>query len=284
MPLISVVIPTYNRSSTIVASIESVRDQSFKDIEIIVVDDGSTDNTESVISGLDIPELRYIRYSESRGANAARNIGIQAALGEYIAFQDSDDIWHSEKLEKQLHACRHFDAKVSFCAFHRIKYGNKSVVPKPGYNIQAGYHNMHAALLRGSFISCVTLLINKAALLQAGSFDEELPRLQDWELCLRLSKLYVFAFVDEPLVEVVFSPDSITAGRTTYAEAAEMILTKHELDFLSDRVAYAMLCMNVAADALLKHNYSDFVRFSWRVLYYGDLNIARSMLILYRRR
>lgn len=283
-PLISVVIPTFNRNSSIVASIKSVRDQSFKDLEIIVVDDGSTDNTENVVLKLGIPGLRYIRFSENRGANAARNSGIQAALGKYIAFQDSDDKWHPEKLEKQLHACKHSDAKVSFCAFNRIKEGQKSTVPKPGYNIQAGCHNLHAKILRGSFISCPTLLIEKSALLQTGLFDEELPRLQDWELCLRLSKHYPFTFIDEPLVDVALSADSITQGKTTYAEAADMILAKHVDDFLKDRAAYAILCINVSVDAFRRRNYRNFVRFSWRALYYGKLDLIRSMLILVRRR
>lgn len=283
-PLVSVVIPTFNRESTIIASIESVRNQTFKDLEIIVVDDGSTDDSEKVIKELACPNLEYIRHPTNLGANIARNTGIKAAQGQYIAFQDSDDLWHPEKLNEQLHACRDYNSEVTFCAFSRFKDGFKTVIPKPAYNIQAGFHDMQTDILRGSFISCQTLLVSKKALLKVGSFDENLPRLQDWDLCIRLSKHYSFFFIEQVLVDTEVGPSSISSGVSNYSVAAKIILEKYRERYINDRTAAAMLCVNVAIDALRKLNYRCFASFSWRALSQGRQYFPFAILLLLKRR
>jgi glycosyltransferase involved in cell wall biosynthesis len=283
-PLVSVIIPTFNRASTIVASVKSVHQQTFDDLEIIVVDDGSSDDTKQLLQNLALPGLRYILHDVNKGANAARNTGIEAAKGKFVAFQDSDDIWHKEKLAKQIRVCLEHNSKVAFCAFNRTKEGKSIVIPKLGYNISPGYRNIHQALLRGSFISCQTLLVTKAALTEVGKFDTDLPRLQDWELCLRLSKRLPFAFLDEVLVEVEVGKDGITAGTTSYAKAANLILKKHADDFEKDRIAASMLCMNVAIDTLRTKQYLNFLRFASKAVLWGKLGTLKSMLILFKRR
>ena len=117
--MISVVIPTYNRGHVIRKSIESVLNQSFDDIEVIVVDDGSTDDTKLVVHNINDDRVRYI-YQHNAGACAARNTGIDCAGGDYIAFQDSDDIWHSEKLERQYQKIISVDADVVLCKLNKI--------------------------------------------------------------------------------------------------------------------------------------------------------------------
>ena len=101
--LISVVLPTYNRARCLSRSINSVLNQTFSNLELIIVDDGSTDNTRELVESFSDPRIRYI-YQENAGACAARNHGINEALGTYIAFQDSDDEWRKDKLEIQLNA------------------------------------------------------------------------------------------------------------------------------------------------------------------------------------
>ena len=101
-PGISVIIPTYNRAHLISRSAKSVLAQTYPDFELIIVDDGSGDNTEEIIEALADPRIRYLRHESNRGVSAARNTGIRAARGDYIAFQDSDDEWLPQKLEKQL--------------------------------------------------------------------------------------------------------------------------------------------------------------------------------------
>jgi len=101
-PTVSVIISTYNRAHLIGRAIQSVLNQTYQDFEVIVVDDGSTDNTEEIVKSFNDPRIRYIRHEKNKGAAAARNTGIKAARGKYIAFQDSDDEWLPEKLEKQM--------------------------------------------------------------------------------------------------------------------------------------------------------------------------------------
>ena len=103
--MVSVIIPTYNRADTIKRSIESVLSQSYQDFEIIIIDDGSTDDTYRVVKEIRDTRICYIKGDKRMGANAARNIGVQRAKGEFIAFQDSDDIWRKDKLENQRVVC-----------------------------------------------------------------------------------------------------------------------------------------------------------------------------------
>ncbi len=100
-PTVSVVIPTYNRAHLVGRAIQSVLNQTYHDFEIIIVDDGSIDNTEDVVKSLNDPSIRYTRHDQNRGGSAARNTGIKMARGEYVAFQDSDDEYLPEKVESR---------------------------------------------------------------------------------------------------------------------------------------------------------------------------------------
>ena len=123
--LISVVIPCYNRVDVILPCIQSVLSQSYGDIEIIVADDGSTDGTEKLFDQLTDARIRYCRYTPNHGACRARNFGAQRARGEYIAFQDSDDYWHTDKLQKELSALLEWNADFVFCGMNRVSPDGK---------------------------------------------------------------------------------------------------------------------------------------------------------------
>jgi len=231
-PLVSVVIPTYNRADKIHMSLESVLGQTYENLEVIVVDDGSTDNTEEVIKSYDDPRIRYIEHEVNQGATAARNTGIKAALGEFVAFQDSDDKWHPKKIEKQL------DAYMNSPKDHKVIYtkvcgnltsGGKIYVPEKWATPRDG--NIHDTLRKGSCVSTVGIFTKKSCLEKVGYFDEKFPRLQDWELAFRLSKFYNFKLVDEVLVEAYHDSGSITESPEALAEALEMFLEKHKEDF-----------------------------------------------------
>ena len=122
--MISVVLPTYNRGPLIMRAVKSVLEQTYSDIELLIVDDGSTDCTRAVISAIQDPRVKYLYQETNRGACAVRNIGIRAAKGEYIAFQDSDDVWHPDKLEKQLSYLKETQSDLVFCPDNS---GQKSV-------------------------------------------------------------------------------------------------------------------------------------------------------------
>lgn len=231
-PLVSVVIPTYNRANIIDKAIDSVLDQTYENLEVVVVDDGSTDNTEEVVTAYDDPRVRYIPLEENQGANVARNTGIKEAKGEFIAFQDSDNIWDEEKIEKQVKAYMNSpeDHKVVFTIVcGNLRKGGKIYVPEKWATPRNG--DIHNTIRKGSCVSTQGIFTKKSCLEKVGYFDEEFPRLQDWELAFRLSKHYKFKLVDEVMVEAYHDESSITEDNKALAEAIEMFLEKHRDDF-----------------------------------------------------
>lgn len=118
--LISVVIPTYNRKDKLPACIESVLAQTYANLEVIVVDDASTDGTQHLFDAPGDPRVRYVRYEQNRGACYARNLGAQHARGSILAFQDSDDLWHADKLQKQYDLLMATGADLCYCGMNRV--------------------------------------------------------------------------------------------------------------------------------------------------------------------
>ena len=121
--MISVIIPTYNRKEKLKECMESVLGQSYREIEVIVVDDASTDGTEKLFYEISDKRLKYFRYDTNRGACYARNYGAERAEGELLAFQDSDDLWHPDKLEKQYELLLSSGADLCFCGMNRVSEG-----------------------------------------------------------------------------------------------------------------------------------------------------------------
>ncbi len=227
---VSVVIPTHNRAALLPRAMRSVLAQTYRDLELIVVDDASTDDTERVVASFDDPRIRYIRHDGRRGAAAARNAGIRAARGAYIAFQDSDDEWLLEKLDKQMQVLRANgrSAEVVYCGFLRWRGGSAHYVPEPSVTVRQG--DILTQLLLGNFVSTQTLLLRRQCIENAGGFDERLARFQDWELAIRLAKAHEFRCVDEPLVLVHETPGNITGDDAAGIRALEIILEKHDAE------------------------------------------------------
>lgn len=233
-PTISVVVPTYNRAALLPRAVRSVLAQTYADIEIIIVDDASTDETESVVATLDDPRIRYIRHESNLGGAATRNTGIKAARGKLIAFQDSDDEWLLDKLEKQtglLHS-RDDEAEIVYCGFIRFDHGSPVYVPEARTEPRQGH--ILPRLLHSNFVSTQTLLVPRACFENVGLFDEQLPRFQDWELVIRLAAEYEFLLVDEPLVIAHQTPGNITSDVEAEIRALEIILEKHQSKFTKD--------------------------------------------------
>lgn len=252
-PTVSVIIPTYNRSSTILRAINSVINQTYKDFEIIVVDDASQDNTEEIVHNITDERVHYIKHAFNKGANAARNTGIRQASGKYIAFQDSDDEWLNDKLQQQLSIFDNIDnVGAVHTGYIRHENGVKEYLPKGELNITDGM--LHTSLLYGNFISTQTLVVSSEHLYAINGFDENLPRLQDWELVLRLSKLCKFVFIDKPLVNVYFHPGCITSKPEKRIIAMKYILEKHSTDFKGHPLSLAEHTYNIGNDYLSLNN------------------------------
>ncbi|MBO8173074.1 MAG: glycosyltransferase [Bacillaceae bacterium] len=202
MARVSVIIPTYNRARFIEDAIQSVLNQTYKDYEIIVVDDGSTDDTKDrVIKFGD--KVRYI-YQENQGPSAARNTGIRYARGEYIAFLDSDDRFLPDKLRKQMkYIRRHPTCRFLYSWFYKIKLKKHRTVKKliKSKKCKDREQLRYSLLTRQFTIRTSTVLVKKSCFKKVGMFNEDYLYSQDWDMWLRLASRYSAHCLKEPLVE-----------------------------------------------------------------------------------
>ena len=231
-PLVTIIIPTYNRGNTLARAVASILQQSYENFELLVVDDGSTDNTKDVIDSLRHPKLIYERLSENRGACHARNHGILRARGDLIAFQDSDDYWKPDKLAKQITFMQKGNYDFVYCAMemHDV-HGKHTIIPKNHNSIPeyASPDETFQALLRGSTCSTQTIVC-KCDVAKATLFDAALPRLQDWDFVLRLARKYRIGFQNEILVDQYIQQNSISTKPHILFEALERLQDKYSDD------------------------------------------------------
>ena len=238
--MISVIIPTYNRARLLPRALESVLGQTWRDLEVLVVDDGSEDDTRQAVEAIGDPRVRYIRHPQRRGACAARNTGIENARGAYIAFQDSDDVWLPDKLTVQMRRLEESGADVVCCAFERYDPHGNFLFVTPPPEIAPGRVD-YEQLLFQNFISTQTLL-GKAECFRRFRFDESMPRLQDWELMLRMCRQCDVRYFDDMLVRLYEQGDSITGRPELGIAALDRIYELHrEAIDSSDRIMVQML-------------------------------------------
>jgi glycosyltransferase involved in cell wall biosynthesis len=230
-PLVSVIIPVYNRESTIMRALNSVLNQTYYNIEVIVVDDCSTDSTVQTVSMCTDSRVQLICLPFHCGANAARNRGIERSKGEYIAFQDSDDEWIENKLDKQINYMMDTGDEVSYSPYILYENGKCSIVPYDYKNRAICEINISQTLKRDNIVGTPTLMVKKEVFSVVGLFDENLKRMQDYELIMRLIKKYRFGYIDEPLVRAYRTQRSITTDHNILPDTYVRLLEKH-IDFL----------------------------------------------------
>jgi len=225
--MISVVLPTYNREHTLKRAIVSVLRQSYTNLELIVVDDGSTDDTPALVKSIDDARVRYLRLPENRGACAARNIGIHAARGPWVAFQDSDDEWLTGKLDAQLNSLmKHPNATVLFGS--RIRFSPEGIRQKPPAHWRFDRDQLLAQLLRRSPMGTQAMIILRDALIKVGGFNENLRVMEEGELALRLLLArYRFDYCPHPLVFSYLQTDSISSNNQHRIAAARFFLSHY---------------------------------------------------------
>ena len=200
-PFVSVIIPTYNRKNLIVRAVDSVLNQSFRNFELLVIDDGSADGTESVMTGIQDNRLRYLPLPENGGPAKARNEGIRLARGEYIAFLDSDDAWRKDKLQKQLEMANQGFQAV-FCKY-LIHGDRESRMPvEMSFDVCRTEHGFLDILLDQNKIGTPTLLISRAVVERIGGFNESFSTYEDWEYALRIAEVGPIGYLPEVLVDV----------------------------------------------------------------------------------
>lgn len=229
---ISVIIPTYNREKLVVKSVKSVLNQTYKNIEVIVVDDGSSDNTEEALKKIKDERLKYIKLSENVGACKARNRGIEESSGKYIAFQDSDDIFCVDKLKKQLDNLIENKSDLDFCKI-RINDSCIQVIPNEQRDEIIDLNNIVDELCKGNFISTQAILAKKEVFDDI-LFDENLPRLQDYDLILRISSKYKVSYTKDALVDLYRQEDNISNSIDKLKKAC-FIMMKKDYGFTNEQ-------------------------------------------------
>lgn len=221
-PVVSVVTPTYNRAGFLPQAVESVLAQTFGDFELIVVDDGSTDDTPEVMrSYLQDPRVRYLTQP-NQGQSVARNRGIAEAKGEYICFLDSDNAWREDKLEKSLAV---FQAHPDY----HVVYGDFIIIDESGTELGVNRMNRHTGfvtpqLLKDNFVSMNTTMTRKYCFDEMGAFDEKDRLAEDYGLWLRLSTCYRFYYLPEVLGYYRVMEDQISSDKLRRLDANEQIL------------------------------------------------------------
>jgi len=232
-PLVSVVIPTYNRAAYITRAVRSVQNQTFRDLEIIVVDDGSIDNTAEIVAKMASadPRVRYIIHSINKGAQAARNTGARAAQGKWIAYQDSDDEWLSNSLELRLTESERRNVKVVHSECY-IVYENYDMRTLFGIRPLSG--NIYRDVLFAPGPVFPSLLVQLSALKHIEYLDEEILSYQEWDTCIRFAKEFEFGFVDMPtFVYFRRTVETISSSAVRAARGYEQIISKHKNEIRS---------------------------------------------------
>jgi len=201
-PRVSVVVPTYNSAVFLGETVESILAQSYQDFEVIIVDDGSTDDTVTVLAPY-INRISY-HYQENQGESVARNRAIQLAQGEYIAFLDSDDLWLPSKLERQIEEMDRFPQAVLAYAHSYLidAAGNRISRPDSDKTAQGqpGLHDIFKKLLMSNIVTHPgTVMVRRQVLLDTGGFAPDIQWGEDWDLWLRLALRGPFVFIPEPL-------------------------------------------------------------------------------------
>lgn len=223
--LVSIILPTYNCARFLSDSLGSVLSQTYDRYEIIVVDDGSTDNTKEVLNAF-LQKIKYIDLGQNRGLPAARNIGIQSAQGTYIAFLDADDLWLPEKLQTDVeYFTQHPD--VSMVYSRHMNIDEQGVVLDGGTKRRLPSGNIFIRLFsEQNFIVPSSVVVRKEVFATAGLFDEQLFNCQDWDMWLRIAFYFKVAGINKPLVQYRHNPHSLSKNRNNVLKYQKLVIDK----------------------------------------------------------
>jgi glycosyltransferase involved in cell wall biosynthesis len=263
-PLVSIIIPTYNRVDFLKEAVHSVESQTYSHVEIILVDDGSTDATHSYMSSLHYQSL-FIPHSGKPGY--VRNRGISHAQGDYIAFLDSDDLWEPEKTAKQMDFFLHHP-HIRICHTREIwKRKDKIISQKTQTHQRSGY--IFEDALKKCIIGPSTVMVHRNALQDSGLFHPELEIAEDYELWLRITAREKVGYIDEPLViKQAGHPGQLSEkyGHIEYfrIQALESVINQHILSGPQQKLALGELirkCIIYSRGCIKRGKHSEAEKF-----------------------
>ncbi|MBS1792996.1 MAG: glycosyltransferase [Acidobacteria bacterium] len=284
---VSVIIPNYNYEKFISRTVESVLSQTYQNIEIIVVDDGSKDGSLDVLKGFG-DRIRVVEQKNA-GVSAARNHGVEVSTGELVAFLDADDVWLPEKLERQLEKMNS-DPEIGLvhCSMTLIDPADNPIGEKKEGQ-EGRVANEFLLLKRGVVIGAgSTALVRRAVFDEAGGFDRRLSTAADWEFCYRVARLHKIGFVREPLVLYRMH------GTNMHGNVKAMehdVLIGFEKAFAGDaedlrairRECYGNLYLSLAGSYFQSKKYSKFFESASKCFWYTPGNLGYFLKFPFRR-
>ena len=234
--LVTIIIPTYNRAQYIQRAIDSCLKQTYRNIEIIIIDDHSGDNTEKLIKNYKDKKIVYHRNEENRGAPFCRNKGIQHAMGEYINFLDDDDILYTEKIELQVEKFKTSKVKNLGVVTAHVKYSREDIWKIKKNNKQGNIYNKLLNLY--CIFGTESMLIKKEILDKINGFDVNLTANQEYDLSIRLAKETSFDYVDKVLSEKFNSNNQISFDFDKKLAATKYFYRKYYMEFRNLGILY----------------------------------------------
>lgn len=232
MPEVSVVIPTHNRAEFLRPAIQSVLAQTYQDFEIIIIDDGSTDNTQNVVRNFHDQRIKYVRYETNRGEALSRNAGILRSEGKYIAFLDDDDEWFPEILEMQVKAMEngHSDIGLVYTGRFIVDQATDRILSQ---EIPQKRGDVYQDLLRENFVGATSVVLLKREVIErVGLFDPNIAYGLDFDLWIRISKHSHFEYIKEPLVKYRFHKSRLSNDLKTVSRGVADMRKKYGRKFI----------------------------------------------------
>jgi glycosyltransferase involved in cell wall biosynthesis len=249
-PVVSVVVPTFNRADLLGETLQSILAQTLRDLELIVVSDGSTDGTRAVVEGLGDPRVQFIEQANSGGPAGPRNRGVRAARGKYVAFCDDDDLWLPEKLERQV-ALMERESDIALSYTEGENFGDSDVFTRTSLRGRPVDDHFRALLYR-NFITNSSVVVRRAVLAEVGAFNEDraLRGTEDYEMWLRIARRHRIAGVHQPLFRYRIHRSNLAGNRSK--------ATERSIKVLKDLSASGVIDVSVTLPLL-------WTRFKWLV-------------------
>ncbi len=230
IPIVSVIIPTYNRKAMLKRALGSVLNQTFQDIEVIIVDNASVDGTEAFVHSIQDPRICYIRHETNKGGPAARNTGIKSAKASLIALLDDDDEWFPEKLAQQVEKFNQVSANTGLI-YTSAEIYDESRQKILNINPTGFRGQVYTRVLLGTIFGSATVLIKRECFDKVGVFDENLSSCQDWDMWLRIARFFEFDYVNEVLARVNMHGEQISTDYAKLIPGRTLMVQKHAQEF-----------------------------------------------------
>lgn len=285
---VSIILATYNGAETIKETISSLLGQNYENLEVIVVDDGSTDKTASIVKEFKDFRVKYFYQKNSGSPSAPRNKGIKEATGEFVGFCDQEDIWYREKLEKQLKAYESATNKDNI----GIVFSSADIIDKSGKKINSNItpiegfledEEAYGRLLNYNFITACSALVPKKVIEEIGFLDESLIGVDDYDLWLRISQKYGVLGITEALCAWRTASGSLSADKTKLYKENEKIFDKLENkeQSVTVRIGHGKNLMKIFVSAVLSKRYAEASEYKNKATKYPLSRKAKFMIFIF---